>query len=136
MFKKILVANRGEIAIRVIRACKELGLATVSIFTEQDANAVHITKADQAILVTPGPIAGYLDYDQIIRVAKWAGADAIHPGYGFISENWRFAQACEEAGMGFIGPTSTAIRSMGNKIRAREMMTRGRSAPGARLPGD
>ncbi|HAY22135.1 MAG TPA: acetyl-CoA carboxylase biotin carboxylase subunit [Desulfobacterales bacterium] len=122
MFKKILVANRGEIAIRIIRACKELGIATVSIFTEQDANALHITKADQAILVTPGPIAGYLDYAQIIKVAKWAGADAIHPGYGFIAENWRFAYACEEAGIGFIGPTSTAIRSMGNKIRAREMM--------------
>jgi pyruvate carboxylase subunit A len=72
--------------------------------------------------VTPGPIAGYLDYDQIIRVAKWAEADAIHPGYGFISENWRFAQACEDAGITFIGPTATAIRSMGNKIRAREMM--------------
>jgi pyruvate carboxylase subunit A len=123
MFKKILVANRGEIAIRVIRACKELGVATVSIFTEQDANALHISKADQAILVTPGPIAGYLDYDQIIRVAQWAEADAIHPGYGFISENWRFAQACEEAGIAFIGPSATAIRSMGNKIRAREMMT-------------
>ncbi|MBM4287751.1 MAG: acetyl-CoA carboxylase biotin carboxylase subunit [Deltaproteobacteria bacterium] len=123
MFKKVLVANRGEIAIRIIRACKELGLATVSIFTEQDANALHITKADQAILVTPGPIAGYLDYDQIIKVAKWSGADAIHPGYGFISENWRFAQACEEAGIAFIGPTSTAIRAMGNKIRARETMT-------------
>ena len=123
MFKKVLVANRGEIAIRIIRACKELGLATVSIFTEQDANALHITKADEAILVTPGPIAGYLDYDQIIKVAKWSGADAIHPGYGFISENWRFAQACEEAGIAFIGPTSTAIRAMGNKIRARETMT-------------
>lgn len=123
MFKKVLVANRGEIAIRIIRACKELGLKTVSIYTEQDANALHITKADEAILVKPGPIAGYLDYEQIIRVARWAGADAIHPGYGFISENWRFAHACEEAGISFIGPTSSAIRAMGNKIRARELMT-------------
>lgn len=122
MFKKVLVANRGEIAIRIIRACKELGLPTVTIYTEQDANALHITKADQAILVTPGPLAGYLDYEQIIRVAKWAGADAIHPGYGFISENWRFAKACQEAGLTFIGPTATAIQAMGNKIRARELM--------------
>lgn len=123
MFKKVLVANRGEIAIRIIRACKELGLKTVSIYTEQDANALHVTKADEAILVKPGPIAGYLDYEQIIRVARWAEADAIHPGYGFISENWRFAHACEEAGITFIGPTSAAIRAMGNKIRAREVMT-------------
>lgn len=122
MFQKVLVANRGEIAIRIIRACKELGLRTVSIYTEQDANALHITKADEAILVKPGPIAGYLDYEQIIKVAHWAGVDAIHPGYGFISENWRFAHACEEAGITFIGPTSGAIRSMGNKIRAREVM--------------
>lgn len=122
MFKKVLVANRGEIAIRIIRACKELGIPTVAIYTEQDANALHITKADQAILVTPGPIAGYLDYDQIIRVAKWAGADAIHPGYGFIAENWRFAKACEDAGLTFIGPTSAAIQAMGDKIRARELM--------------
>lgn len=123
MFKKVLVANRGEIAIRVIRACKELGLPTVTIYTEQDANALHITKADQAILVTPGPIAGYLDYEQIIRVAKWAEADAIHPGYGFIAENWRFAKACEEAGISFIGPTAAAIQAMGNKIRARELLS-------------
>ncbi|MGQ9921003.1 MAG: acetyl-CoA carboxylase biotin carboxylase subunit [Desulfobacca sp.] len=122
MFKKILVANRGEIAIRIIRACKELGLKTVSIYTEQDANALHITKADEAIHVTPGPIAGYLDYEQIIKVARWAEADAIHPGYGFIAENWRFAHACEEAGIAFIGPTAAAIRAMGNKIRAREVM--------------
>jgi len=122
MFKKVLVANRGEIAIRIIRACKELGLKTVSIYTEQDANALHITKADEAILVKPGPIAGYLDYEQILRVARWAGADAIHPGYGFISENWRFAHACEEGGIAFIGPSAQAIRAMGNKIRAREVM--------------
>lgn len=122
MFQKVLVANRGEIAIRIIRACKELGIPTVTIFTEQDANALHIQKAEQAILVTPGPIAGYLDYDQIIRVAKWAGADAIHPGYGFIAENWRFAQACEENGLTFIGPPFQAIRAMGSKTQARALM--------------
>ncbi|MDD3581824.1 MAG: acetyl-CoA carboxylase biotin carboxylase subunit [Desulfobacca sp.] len=122
MFNKVLIANRGEIAIRVIRACKELGIPTVTIFTEQDASALHIQKADQAILVTPGPIAGYLDYEQIIKVAKWAGADAIHPGYGFIAENWRFAQACAENGLTFIGPPASAIRAMGSKTQAREIM--------------
>ncbi|MBW1987779.1 MAG: acetyl-CoA carboxylase biotin carboxylase subunit [Deltaproteobacteria bacterium] len=122
MFNKVLVANRGEIAIRVIRACKELGIPTVAIFTEQDANALHIQKADQSILVTPGPIAGYLDYDQIIRVAKWAGADAVHPGYGFIAENWHFAHACEDNGLTFIGPPAPAIRAMGSKTKAREIM--------------
>ncbi len=124
MFKKVLVANRGEIAIRIIRSCKELGIPAVTIYTEQDANAVHVLKADQAILVTPGPLAGYLDYDQIIKVAQWAGADAIHPGYGFISENWRFAHACEQAGLTFIGPRSEAIRAMGSKTRSREIMTK------------
>ncbi len=121
-FNKVMVANRGEIAIRIIRACKELGLPTVTIFTEQDANALHITKADQAILVTPGPVAGYLDFPQIIEMAKWAGADAIHPGYGFGSENWRFAQAVEEAGLTFIGPPAEAIRLMGDKVEARKML--------------
>jgi acetyl-CoA carboxylase biotin carboxylase subunit len=121
-FNKVMVANRGEIAIRIIRACKELGLPTVTIFTEQDANALHITKADQAILVTPGPVAGYLDFPQIIEMAKWAGADAIHPGYGFGSENWRFAQAVEEAGLTFIGPPAEAIRLMGDKVQARKML--------------
>ncbi|MFP3867588.1 MAG: acetyl-CoA carboxylase biotin carboxylase subunit [Desulfobacteraceae bacterium] len=122
MFNKVLIANRGEIAIRVIRACKELNIPTVTIFTEQDASALHIQKADQSILVTPGPIAGYLDYEQIIKVAKWAGADAIHPGYGFIAENWRFAQACEDNGLTFIGPPAAAIRAMGSKTQAREIM--------------
>jgi len=122
MFNKILVANRGEIAIRIIRSCKELGIPTVAIYTEQDANAVHVLKADQAILVTPGPLAGYLDYEQIIKVAQWAEADAIHPGYGFISENWRFAFACEQAGIAFIGPRSEAIRAMGSKTQSREIM--------------
>ena len=83
LFSKVMVANRGEIAVRIIRACKELCIPTVTVFTAQDANAIHITKADQAILVSPGPVAGYLDYHQIIDVAKWAGADAVHPGYGF-----------------------------------------------------
>ncbi|MBM4284199.1 MAG: acetyl-CoA carboxylase biotin carboxylase subunit [Deltaproteobacteria bacterium] len=122
MFRKVMVANRGEIAVRIIRACKELGLPTVTVYTEQDANAIHIVKADQAISVSPGPVAGYLDFGQIIEVARWAGADAVHPGYGFGAENWEFAQACAEAGLTFIGPPAEAIRQMGDKVLARRLM--------------
>ncbi|MFZ5452555.1 MAG: acetyl-CoA carboxylase biotin carboxylase subunit [Thermodesulfobacteriota bacterium] len=120
-FSKVMVANRGEIAVRIIRACKELNIPTVTVFTEQDANAIHITKADQAVLVSPGPVAGYLDYRQIIDMAKWAKADAIHPGYGFGAENWEFAQACEDAGLTFIGPPPEAMRRMGDKVLARQL---------------
>jgi pyruvate carboxylase subunit A len=122
LFKKVLVANRGEIAVRIIRACKELGIPTVTIFTEQDANAIHIVKADQAILVSPGPVAGYLDFQQIIEKARGAGADAIHPGYGFGAENWQFAQACSDAGLTFIGPRAEAMRRMGDKVLARQLL--------------
>jgi len=122
LFNKVMVANRGEIAIRIIRACRELGIPTVTIYTEQDANALHVVKADQAISVNPGPVAGYLDFDQIIRVAKWAGAEAIHPGYGFGAENWEFAQATTDAGLTFIGPPVEAIRQMGDKVLARKLL--------------
>ena len=121
-FKKVMVANRGEIAVRIIRACKELGIPTVTIFTEQDANGIHIVKADQALLVTPGPVAGYLDFAQIIDKAKSVGADAIHPGYGFGAENWQFAQACAQAGLTFIGPPVEAMRRMGDKVEARKLL--------------
>jgi pyruvate carboxylase subunit A len=121
-FKKVMVANRGEIAVRVIRACMELGLPTVTIYTEPDANAIHIVKADQAVLVTPGPVAGYLDFAQIIDKAKAAGADALHPGYGFGAENADFAQACADAGLTFIGPSPGAIRQMGDKVLARKLL--------------
>jgi pyruvate carboxylase subunit A len=116
------VANRGEIAVRIIRACMELGIPTVTIYTEQDANAIHIVKADQAVLVTPGPVAGYLDFAQIIDRARAAGADAIHPGYGFGAENADFAQACADAGLTFIGPSPAAIRQMGDKVLARKLL--------------
>ncbi len=122
LFHKVMVANRGEIAVRVIRACKELGIPTVTIYTEQDANAIHLVKADQAVLVSPGPVAGYLDFAQIIDVARWAGADALHPGYGFGAENWQFAQACADAGITFIGPSPEAIRQMGDKVLARKLL--------------
>jgi pyruvate carboxylase subunit A len=121
-FKKVMVANRGEIAVRIIRACMELGIPTVTIYTEQDANAIHIVKAGQAVLVTPGPVAGYLDFAQIIDKAKAAGADAIHPGYGFGAENANFAQACADAGLTFIGPSPAAIRQMGDKVLARKLL--------------
>ena len=119
---KVMVANRGEIAVRIIRACMELGIPTVSIYTEQDAKAIHIVKADQAVLVSPGPVAGYLDFAQIIDKAMAVGADAIHPGYGFGAENADFAQACADAGLTFIGPRPEAIRQMGDKVLARKLL--------------
>ena len=106
--KKVLVANRGEIAIRVFRACAELGIKTVGIYAAEDEYSVHRFKADEAYLVGKGkrPIEAYLDIEDIIRTAKKAGAEAIHPGYGFLSENLAFAQRCEEEGLIFIGPST------------------------------
>ncbi|MFQ5441930.1 MAG: acetyl-CoA carboxylase biotin carboxylase subunit [Thermodesulfobacteriota bacterium] len=122
MFKKVLIANRGEIASRVIRACKELDIPTVAIFSEEDATALYVKKADEAYLVGPGPIEGYLNIHRIVDLAKRIGVDAIHPGYGFLSENPRFPLLCEKTGITFIGPTSQTITQMGDKVRAREMM--------------
>jgi len=122
MFKKILVANRGEIALRIIRACKELAVRTVAIHSEVDAATLHVKYADEACLVGPGPIEGYLNIYRIIDLAKQKGADAIHPGYGFLAENAEFAEACENSGLTFIGPPASAIRSMGDKITARRKM--------------
>ena len=107
MFKKILVANRGEIAMRVIRACRELHIATVAIYAECDATAIYVKKANEAYLVGPGPVQGFLDAKQIVNLAKQVGADAIHPGYGFLAENAEFAQFCQDAGITFIGPSPT-----------------------------
>jgi acetyl-CoA carboxylase biotin carboxylase subunit len=119
MFKKVLIANRGEIALRIIRACKELGIRTVAIHSEIDATARYVKKADEGYLVGPGPVSGYLNIYSIVDLAKQVGADAIHPGYGFLSENADFAKACNEAGITFIGPSERAIRDMGLKIEAR-----------------
>ena len=124
MFKKVLVANRGEIALRVIRACKELRIPTVAIHSDVDSTSLYVKKADEAILVGPGPIAGYLNLYRIIELATQKGADAIHPGYGFLAENAEFAQACTAAGITFIGPPAPVIRLMGNKVRARKLMQR------------
>lgn len=123
MFKKILIANRGEIAIRVMRACKELDVSTVAVYSEADSNALFTKYADEAYCIGPPPSSrSYLNIDAIIDVAKKAGAEAIHPGYGFLSENSKFASACEKAGMKFIGPSSEVIEKMGSKITARSAM--------------
>lgn len=122
MFKKVLVANRGEIATRVIRACKELDIPTVAIYSEEDATSLYVKKADESYMVGPGPIQGYLNIHRLVDLAIKVGVDAIHPGYGFLSENPRFPLLCEKKGITFIGPTSQTITDMGDKVRAREMM--------------
>ena len=123
MFKKVLVANRGEIAIRVMRACRELGISTVAVCSEADKNALFAKYADEAYLIGPAPSSkSYLNIEAILAVAKNTDSDAIHPGYGFLSENPVFAERCEEEGLIFIGPPSHVIAEMGNKIRARHLM--------------
>ncbi len=120
MFKKILIANRGEIALRVIRACKELGIQTVAVYSEADAKSMHVQFADQAICIGPGPSKdSYLQIDRIIASAEIANVDAIHPGYGFLSENSKFAAICESCKIKFIGPSARVIEMMGNKDVAR-----------------
>ena len=123
MFKKVLVANRGEIAVRILRACEERGLATVAVYSEADRNALHVRYANEAYLIGPPPSKeSYLRIDKIIDVAKKSGSDAIHPGYGFLAENDEFAQACIDEGLTFIGPTPESMRLMGDKVTARRTM--------------
>jgi len=122
-FKRLLVANRSEIAIRVFRAATELGIRTIAIYAEEDKLSLHRFKADEAYRVgeRKGPVEAYLSIDEVIRIAKDAGADAIHPGYGFLSENPDFADACTAAGVVFIGPRAQSMRTLGNKVAAREL---------------
>ncbi len=125
LFDKILIANRGEIACRVMRTAKRLGIGTVAVYSEADANALHVATADEAILIGPPPAReSYLDIARIIDAAKQSGAQAIHPGYGFLSENADFAAACEAAGIIFIGPPAAAIRAMGSKAEAKALMAK------------
>ncbi len=123
MFKKVLIANRGEIAIRVTRACRELGIQTVAVFSDADRESLHVFLADEAYNIGPAPsIESYLKVDKIIEVAKKAGVDAIHPGYGFLSENPGFVRKCMEAGITFIGPTPENMEAMGDKLSAKALM--------------
>lgn len=125
MFKKVLVANRGEIALRVIRACKELGIETVAIHSEADALALHVRAADEKVCVGPAESAlSYRNIPNVLSAAEITGVDAIHPGYGFLSENAHFAEVCESIGIKFIGPTSENIAMMGDKAKAREIVAR------------
>jgi acetyl-CoA carboxylase biotin carboxylase subunit len=120
--EKVLIANRGEIAVRVIRACRELGLATVAVYSEADERALHVRRADDAVCIgKPAARHSYLNVDALLDAAKQTGADAIHPGYGFLSENEGFAAACESAGITFVGPSAEAIRQMGDKAVARRI---------------
>src|ERR1700689_4947440 len=124
MFSKILIANRGEIACRIIRAARRMGIATVAVFSDADADALHVREADEAVRIGPSPSAeSYLRSDHIVEACRATGAQAVHPGYGFLSENAAFAASLAQAGIVFIGPDARAIGAMGDKIAAKTLAT-------------
>lgn len=122
MIKKILIANRGEIAVRIIRACAEMGICSVAVFSEADRQALHVKRADEAYNIGEDPLAGYLDPEKLVELALKVGCDALHPGYGFLSENPQLAKCCKEKGIRFIGPDAEIIQLMGDKTQARKAM--------------
>src|SRR5262249_42318444 len=122
MFGKILIANRGEIACRVIRTARRMGIATIAVYSEADAEALHVREADEAVAIGPAPVAeSYLRIDRIVAACKATGAEAVHPGYGFLSERPAFAEALAKEGIAFIGPTPEAIAAMGDKIESKKL---------------
>ena len=123
MFRKVLVANRGEVALRIIRACKELSIKTVAIYSEADVRSLYVKKAEEAYLIPGDPLRAYLDYVRIVDLARQVGADAIHPGYGFLAENADFARYCRRRGITFIGPTPEQIDTFGDKVKAKKVMS-------------
>ena len=128
MFRKIIIANRGEIACRVIRTARRMGIATVAVYSDADAGALHVAMADEAYRVGPAAVReSYLNVAAILAAARASRAEALHPGYGFLSENAEFAEACAEAGVVFIGPPASAIRAMGGKSAAKALMERGQN---------
>lgn len=134
MIEKILIANRGEIAVRIIRACREMGIETVAVYSEADKEALHTQLADEAVCIGPAQASeSYLNMQNLISAALVSGADAIHPGFGFLSENAKFAELCEQCEITFIGPDSKVIGKMGNKTEARATNDRGRDSG---YPGD
>ena len=122
MLRKILIANRGEIAVRIIRACTEMGIRSVAIYSEADRFGLHVKKADESYFIGSEPLAGYLNVYALVDLAAATGCDAIHPGYGFLSENAQFARVCKERGIIFIGPEADVIERMGDKTKARQAM--------------
>src|SRR5450432_4295990 len=137
MFKKILIANRGEIAVRILRACRELGIRSAAVFSDVDRKSLHVRLADEAYPIGPAPAReSYLNIEKIIDVARRAGCDAIHPGYGFLAENAAFPRACTEAGITFIGPSAEAMEALGSKTAGRQLARRSDvpSVPGTNDP--
>ncbi|MFZ1985439.1 MAG: biotin carboxylase N-terminal domain-containing protein, partial [Desulfatitalea sp.] len=123
MFKKILIANRGEITVRIMRTCQEMGIATAAVYSDADKHALHVLTADEAVHIGPSePSKSYLNIDGIVAAVRRTGAQAVHPGYGFLAENADFAERCEREGIVFIGPPAQVIRSLGDKITARQIM--------------